>query len=258
MFFYNKPKNIKSFLPKIEAELFVSLGGACRPAHWLRKFNLRKASYPFDWMCSYSLDFYAETIQKGCYDWFNSCREEFCHSQETRRIVDNKSNLVSLHAFPCNETVEEFLPKFHKIFDEKYLKFKQALSENENICFVSNRPESTREFVSFAKKLKLLYPTKTITIVNLKHHLTKRKTTKLKISNKISLYTIYADDRNEEGADFQTNPRKFWIGNTQLWTNICAQLTLKEKKAIIPGKFFSVTHKKNRRIIRLLGLKITI
>lgn len=255
----HKTKIINTLLPDIKADLFISCGSACRPAHWLRKYDLRKASYPFDWMCEYSLDFYAETIKQGCFDWFDSYHEGHIHSDVTRKIVDDKTGLVSLHAFPKNEAVETFLPKFHQIFDEKYLKFKQALEDNQNICFVANRGESTEKFVSFAQKLNQLYPEKMFTIVNLKHDLEKRKTEKTIACKNVTLYTIYADDRNENGADFATNPQTFWIGNTKLWEEICSHLSLTVVgKKVKPNKFFSVSNKKNRKIIRLLGIKITI
>ena len=38
----------------IVADLFVSVGNACRPAHYLQKFNLRTFSSPFDWMMEYN------------------------------------------------------------------------------------------------------------------------------------------------------------------------------------------------------------
>ena len=57
-------KHLKEY-PEVYANVFISIGKACRPAHWLEACKLRFCALPFDWMFGYSLDTYLKIIQFG-------------------------------------------------------------------------------------------------------------------------------------------------------------------------------------------------
>lgn len=67
---------VLSDYPQIEAQVFISLGNACRSAFWLKKYNLRKHSLPFDWMMGYSLQTVFKTIKIGFDNWFEEYWED--------------------------------------------------------------------------------------------------------------------------------------------------------------------------------------
>ena len=215
-----------SQLPIIEADYFIPLGNACRPAFWLKKYGLRQASYPFDWMMSYSLSTVINTITKGCHDWFSNYTEDKSKiNAKVRYVVDNTNHIISMHGFPSTCSVDAFLPEFQKTMQRRIDRLKGVFSQSRRICILCNRDDTLDAFIMFGKELNKMYPHLNITIINVVNANTRKDIEKYDISKKLKIYLIMADDTNEKGSDKTINP-KFWIGNERLYEEICSKFKI--------------------------------
>lgn len=212
-------------LPKIQADAFISIGDACKPAFWLRKCNLRFYSLPFDWMMNYSLDIVIETLKDGIDTWFKGYDEDISRMGRTRYVKDKKNGMVCMHAFPKEMSVEDYMTQFKNIFNRRFERFIYILNNAQSICFVCNRRLSYNDVYSFLKKMHMLYPKLHICLYNVQDSLDK-KYSYYKFSNDLDWYDIRDNDKNENGATRETNPKTFWIGNERLWTAICSEFVL--------------------------------
>ena len=215
-----------SQLPIIEADYFIPLGIACRPAFWLKKYGLRQASYPFDWMMSYSLSTVINTITKGCDDWFSNYTEDRSKiNAKVRYVTDNTNHIISMHGFPSSCSVDEFLPEFQKTMQRRIERLQGILSQSQRICILCNRDEGIDSLSYFGKKMNEIYPHLNITIINVVNTNTRKDIEEYDISKKLKIYLVRADDTNEKGADKAINPN-FWIGNEKLYEEICSKFKI--------------------------------
>lgn len=215
-----------SQLPIIEADYFIPVGHGCRPAYWLKKYGLRQASYPFDWMISYSLDTVINTIKKGCYNWFSNYTEDKSKiNAKVRYVVDNENHITSMHGFPSSCSVDAFLPEFQKTMQRRIERLQGFLRQSQRICILCNREDGIDSLSYFGKKLNEMYPHLNITIVNVVNTNIRKDIEKYDISKKLKIYRIKADDTNEKGADRSINPN-FWIGNEKLYEEICSKFKI--------------------------------
>jgi len=210
-------------LPVIKAQAFISLGDACRPAFWLKSFNLRNCSLPFDWMMGYSLSAVIDTITNGVDDWFKQYVEESTDTvKSNRRVKDTNSKMISLHAFPMTCTVDEYKPEFYAKFKRRYSRLKSILENSNILCFLSNRSDSIKDFTEFAEKLHKIFPHTRFIFINIRHSLDKNDITRYYLNSKSVMYDISANDTNtEEKENTSSEP---WWGNVHLWKNVCKNL----------------------------------
>ena len=219
----HKHKIVKS-LPQIHADAFISVGPACRSAYQLQKANLRQYALPFDWMISQNLNFVIETLKSKKLNWFNYFLEEPSDIKH-RHVTDKISGMISLHHFPKEYSVKDYLPVFHAIFNRRNERFKKILATKSNICFVANRSDSVAAILKFMNDIMELYNIRFLTFINVRHSDTDKNIYKYKLNDRCVLYDIYANDIHENGNDPKTN-RDLWKGNTQLWNNITSKLKL--------------------------------
>ena len=100
-------------------DAIVSIGVACRPSHYLKRFRLRYFSSPFDWMMSYKLDTISIYREYGFSNFFTDYKI-IGKSNSNYKVQDNYTGMISMHDFPISVPVEEFLPFFHKSMRCKY------------------------------------------------------------------------------------------------------------------------------------------
>lgn len=223
-------------LPTITAEHFISLGFACRPAYWLQRTGLRTCALPFDWMKNAPLDFIAHSLKHGSADWFADYTD-FSDSltKAHRKVIDNPSGMIALHAFPTGQTVSEYLPTFHKIFDARMARMQKICSTAHKICFVMNRASDTKradslnDIISFADQLHEMYPMLSISIIHVIHNNDNKEILEYDIHTWLKIYTITNDDisvRAKETGD----PYTYWHGNLDMWDDIMSHCYLTKKR----------------------------
>ena len=143
----------------IRADLFISVGGACRPAHYLKRFRLRTFSSPFDWMMNYKLEHIIYFLQNDGADFFKNIENMGADEWvKTHRIRDIKTGMISIHDFSISECYPEFISK-HK---RRFANLKKAIHKSKRIVFLSNRDDDLQEFHTFLDEMKKIHSAKYI------------------------------------------------------------------------------------------------
>ena len=236
-----------SQLPMIEAEHFFTIGKACRPAFWLKKYNLRQHAYPFDWMKDFQLNSVLKAFRDGCSNWFSDYSEGKS-TLSTRYVIDNTNHVTSVHAFPGSCSVADYLPEFQKTMQRRMQRLQQVCKNSRKVCILCNREENVLAFADFAKQLSRMYPQLKLTIVNVVHTTGTAGIDKYDISKKIEIFFIRAEDVKKLKPG---EPALFlWEGNEQLYEKICKRFKIvKQAPETEKNKFksffrkFSFTHK---------------
>lgn len=97
----------------IKADIFISIGDAYKPALHLREYGLRKLSSPLDWMYNYSLDEAHRCFCVEFGDFFEKCYDSGKAEGKERNVISiSNDEMISIHAFPKNVALDEYLPTF--------------------------------------------------------------------------------------------------------------------------------------------------
>ena len=156
---------------KIRADAFISVGPACRPAQYLRKFNLRTFSSPFDWMMSYSLNDAARLIKCGGAGFFAHYAElersaaDYPHH---RFVQDSQTGMISMHDFPRTASVRQHYGEFAAKYKRRFEALKKAICAARHIVFVANRNEDEATFEAFLRQMREFHAA-SYTFINIRH-----------------------------------------------------------------------------------------
>lgn len=241
----SNPKNA------IKADMFISLGEACKPALHLRNYGLRKMSCPLDWIMSYDLDEAYRCFEVEFSDFFASCYED--KGQDTKngkeRWIVSASNagMISIHGFPKSASLESYLPIFREKMKKRFAKLKSKILDCACVAFVCARNDSVENLANVGKRFITLFDLwhKTsqantylqhasdkpereskirVMIINARHNQNLSKThlqkQVYKISERISVVDFVCDDTSING-------KRYFLGNTLAWHSIMCQLRLK-------------------------------
>lgn len=142
----------------IKANVFISMGDACKPALHLREYGLRTLSSPLDWMMGYSLDEAYRCFSVGFSDFFAECYDNGGADGKERSVV-SKSNagMISIHAFPKKIALDEFLPTFRAQTKRRFLRIKAKILASQSVALVSARAVSMSEMANFGRKMQSLF-----------------------------------------------------------------------------------------------------
>ena len=244
-------------LPNIECDYVIPVGAACRPAYWLKRCGLRTESLPFDWMMCFDFDMVLRTIDNGVNDWFTDFLDEPDKGAGAhRRVTSNKYGIVSLHAFPKKMEVIDYLAIFNKLFTKRYLRMIEILRSKKDICFICNRSLEPADFEKFGCGiLQRFRCIQKLTIINIKNTDSNIGVNEYKLNSKIRLYDIHAKDIHKNGPDKVTNPA-FWIGNEDLWIDICNHIKLRKRSTFLHWIFSVNRRNEYSSTVRLFGFKI--
>ncbi|MGB5417615.1 DUF1796 family putative cysteine peptidase, partial [Algibacter sp.] len=144
-------------------DIIFSVGIACRPAHYLKKYKLRLCSNPLDWMMSYSLETTAHLYQSKFNDFFIEFEEK---GENSNIFFDKKNEITSLHFSEIGTDNNAFNKKMKNRFKRANKRLKKA----DKICFISNRNENVNLFSDFLKKMGTIYSGE-ITLINIKNNI---------------------------------------------------------------------------------------
>ena len=216
----NSNKNI------LTVDLAISLGSACRPAHYLRENNLRRFSNPLDWMMLYSLETVVNLFKKDFSDFFLHKKEhpEKVH-ENLRYIEDTVNQIISIHSFPLNKELDVAYENFSQIMAYRYNRLKKYMLSAEHVLFVSNRYEPVEDFENFLTEMQKMFKCK-MTYLNIRHEPQKQAFIKV-ISPSLQIIEHYFIDDHPDGGDF-SNP-KFWLGNGEEWDKVMKSIELSNK-----------------------------
>ncbi|MDR1507121.1 MAG: papain-like cysteine peptidase, partial [Treponema sp.] len=121
-------------------DIIISVGQACRTAHYLKKHGLRFCANPLDWMTSYSLDTVIHLYKTRFNDFFMDIVEDKQKSLEhnCHWYIDCKNNIVSMHY----DDIEDNNKSFREKMENRFEKINQVLLNANTICFISCRNEN--------------------------------------------------------------------------------------------------------------------
>jgi Putative papain-like cysteine peptidase (DUF1796) len=105
----------------------ISLGFFCGVAKELKRFGLRKKSFPFDWLITDG-----ETVIEFIANDFSGFLDEDSLVRDAERpdiIHNTKYKTIFLHDFPVGETVAEHLPANRKKYQRRIERFYRSLRQ---------------------------------------------------------------------------------------------------------------------------------
>ncbi|MBR6409433.1 MAG: hypothetical protein IKS23_04260 [Alphaproteobacteria bacterium] len=230
--------------PFITADCFIPIGEACRVAYYMRKHQLRYCSLPFDWFGQCKLSFMIKSIVEGIDDWFSEYEVDPAKAnKKCHYVYDTKNEFSAQHDFPLSETVEEHMPEFRKKYTRRLNRLIEILKRSNSICFVcNNRGGGAHDFYLFVKKIKELFPNNTYKLLHVHHNDEEKEIAEYKFDDEITIYNVEAYDIHKNGNN-RSNPM-FWIGNEDLWGEICNHLSLSDevKRKLENGKSGRTSH----------------
>ncbi len=126
----------------------VPLGFDCTIARFLKNYNLRKNSYPLDWVVSRDFDLIVDNIT-------NNIIKDFLEIKKIDGFYKNILNIEFLHH--SNITEEEF----KTTFTNRYNKLYETLTNNKNVLFLrkshdlNNCEKTNKNFSEIDSTIKL-------------------------------------------------------------------------------------------------------
>lgn len=211
--------------PLIKSNFVLSLGPACRPAQMLKEAGLRYFSSPLDWMMSYSLSYAARYLLGQETSFFKEW--EYIRDTEKHHVVkDKKSGMVSMHAFPIEQGIEEYLPEFKSIMERRLGNVRSVMAKSDKLVFLSNRKCEEEKIENFATVFAEAFHREIFYInINdlndggsLEPYFVDKRIGKCEIIN------FYFDDTHKNGRE-KTNP-SWWKGNEEKWKFILSKVQI--------------------------------
>ena len=209
---------------KFPVDCIFSIGRSCRPAHYLRTYNLRFQAAPFDWMMKYSLDEVINQLENKFAHFFEDIEDITKENSkgdskfEHRFVKDKIGNTVSMHHFPKDISAEDYLPTFRETMIRRGERVDQIIKDSSRIGFLYwNDFDNFSKIVEFGKKFNKLYPNKQVVIfniVNLKEKIPTCLYSVNNISKNLTVVTIQFHDVpiNKNGEEYNS-----WKGNESKW-----------------------------------------
>lgn len=202
-------------------DLYIPIGGACRPAFNLIMNDLRSESYPLDWQFGYSLDTVLHLFKTKFEDFFVDIKEDNAEwDGEHRWIKDIKNNIISIHHFSREIEIEnaqkDFLQKMHKRFEKLNVKLEKA----RRIVLICNRTDTIEKFEIFLKEFSKIYPHLEIKLINMRNNEKMKQNlyeSKLYVvSDSLFIEEYILNDSFNSFAQEEADCR----GNVELWGDI--------------------------------------
>ena len=211
-------------------DIILSVGIACRPAYYLKKYNLSICANPLDWMMSYSLDTVIHLYETVFDDFFVDFVEDKQKSLENNChwYIDNKNNIISMHYKDLKDNNKMFRDKM----TNRFKKINSFLLNANKICFISNRSENIDVYKKFLGKMSEIY-SGNMTYINIKNNENINTSYPIKcygekISDKLELIEYEFNDIHPQGRNIKINGNA-WLGNYAIWDNIMKGMSIKYK-----------------------------
>lgn len=216
--------------PNLKVDFVFSTGTSCRTAQALKRNNLRLQSFPYDWMMGYKITCISDHLKNGFSDFFLETEDLKQNISGKRMVRDLKTGMISMHDFPDDVTIQEFLPEFKQKMQRRYNRLVYNLSTSKSVAIINaGRPDEKSDIDEFLLVLTSLYPKLNIHFINIIHDDFVKKTIVSHLSRFCHYYEIRFSDIYTGGKD---HPYA-WLGNTDEWDAILRGIKLKEKSPSI-------------------------
>ena len=135
----------------IKDSIFLSVGDACKTALHLKASCLRQLSAPLDYMMCYTLQDAHRLFESDFADFFAEC-----YRDEKGQVVDTKNGMISIHHFPDEVPVQQYLPSFQCIWQRRVKRMKTHIIGASRVVFVCSRADDLKSLTNFAIKMQKL------------------------------------------------------------------------------------------------------
>ncbi len=114
--------------------LFVSLGSYCNTAHILRACSLRKAAFPFDWVCSFNINSVIEQLEEDFNEFLD---DNYLVSSSKTMLLNSYAHLEFLHEGDfSSENYQANLIKFKEKYQRRIDRFKGLFDYSGKVVFI--------------------------------------------------------------------------------------------------------------------------
>ncbi len=215
-----KPDPSNEVYPEITADMVISLGPNCRPAHHLSNSGLRLQSAPLDYMMGYSLKTALHLYETKFEDYFESVSPSpNASDKKLLRVTDTKNNVISVHHFKKDAPFESEKSRIRDLMKSRAEKIDSGFNNAQSIVFVGCWPKaSTNEFKTFLQGIKNKYSGKSLTIVNIKDDRS--------ASSDHASRSVLCDEKDMKVIQYTFNDKGDWKGNTELWSKVLKSIKL--------------------------------
>jgi len=146
----------------MDTKVYVSLGNSCSIAYNLNLYNLRKESYPFDWVRVANLNNITSLIENKFVDFldintfiFKEFSDKFEVNNKLGSYIYKNNYCCFYHEFE-NRIDQEKILYFKEKYKRRIERFLELLSSNKNIIFI--REEFGKiSIIKINKFIKKLY-----------------------------------------------------------------------------------------------------
>ncbi|MBN1914825.1 MAG: hypothetical protein JW769_02930 [Parachlamydiales bacterium] len=206
---------------RVDNVLFISLGSICTPASELRKYNLRQAAYPFDWMLSIDGMKFID-ILKDDFEYFLD--ERFLKPYFSNGILmhdyyhlefSHEENSFQSPVFkPMRQLQEKYTRRIQRFRDLKqyqgrvcFIRHSWSLSMHENYRFRNQDNLSINKEYSYLlyDTLKNYFPALDFILIIVNADLNQQGMMKKDLTDKIKIYSgsiIYSEMFEEIEKDY--------------------------------------------------------
>ena len=202
-------------------DLYISVGGACRPAYHLQVNDLRNEAYPLDWMMAYSLDTVIHLFKTKFIDFFVDIEEDnIGGDKNSRRIKDVTNNIISIHHFPRDMEVKKAQKEFLVKMNKRVKNLDAKLENAKSVVLICNRTDTIEKLQFFLKEFSSLYPHLEIKLINI------RNDEEMDVNSYNMKRYVLSDCLSIEEYCFNdtynsfTQARADWRGNMGIWGDI--------------------------------------
>lgn len=175
---------------------YISLGSTCSIAWQKQKYNIKKETFPFDWLRVDSLDHINQALadrftnffsftQIGESTKFTLFEDDFIESSGKCMIMKNQYGMKFYHDFTDNN-LEQVKAKYTRRIERFY----NLINSNQPICFIRDELKKIdmEEVNRFIYLIKQINPQCQFTLIIILHkpkiNLTENNNTKIIIDNK--------------------------------------------------------------------------
>ena len=172
----------KFSLKRRKYDLIISIGEVCYCSSSIRKFNLQKYSYPFDWVFGADLESRINIIKNKFSNFFELKDLEYKYSQDNLYVIhNNRTGINFIHDFliskgPWKGQYNEVCAKYERRCDRvldlltSNQKKKILLVYIKHHTFDLKGDYTNQELENLMKDLEQIYPNKEFNILFLEHN----------------------------------------------------------------------------------------
>ena len=195
-----------------------SIGPHCRPAHYLKEFELRKQAFPMDWqMCSLedSIKLY-ENRFKDFFKEYKNYPEKENKQKGLRCVEDTKNKVVSIHHISNNVPLDEAVTEFRKLMLKRYHALDNTIKKSDLIIMVGSYNVSKARLDDFLLRFSKMYKDKEMILFNVHNRKNGAHFHERIVKKNLKIVEFFFNDVHKNGSDPAINP-KYWHGNVEKW-----------------------------------------